>query len=238
VLARVDEREFYLLMPETGGKGAHTCRRRVMRHMLGEGGQRRGEAAGLELTMGVATFPHDGIDLSQLLRVAKHRADACRSSLLRSLELDRLKLPEILDAMLWATAAPSAEKRSGIEWPRAIELPTADVIGLCVAALNEAARGGGMQVVATQRSGMSIGAAVRAELGRDSDAIRFDAVDVSAVPGCADLEVLAVIAEHGSYALLGRTESSLVRAVHSADPLFADVLILRLSEAAGMRLVD
>src|SRR5690606_12073550 len=27
VLARVDEREFYLLLPETGGIGAHICRR-------------------------------------------------------------------------------------------------------------------------------------------------------------------------------------------------------------------
>jgi hypothetical protein len=236
VLARVDEREFYLLMPETGGKGAHTCRRRVMRHMLGQGGQRRGEAAGLDLMMGVATFPHDGTDLSQLLRVAKHRGDACRTSMLRSLALDRLSLPEILDAMLWSVAEP--RHNPGIEWPRIIELPTADLIGLCVAALNEAVRGGGTRVVATQRAGMSIGAAVRAELGRDEDEVRFDAVDLRAVTGCADLEVLAVIAEHGSYALLGRSEAGLVRAVHSADPLFADLLILRLSEAAGVRLLD
>src|SRR5207302_1598609 len=30
VLARVDEHEFYLLMPETGGVGAQNCRRRVL----------------------------------------------------------------------------------------------------------------------------------------------------------------------------------------------------------------
>jgi DNA-binding response OmpR family regulator/GGDEF domain-containing protein len=238
VLARVDDREFYLLMPETGGKGAHTCRRRVMRHMLGEGGQRRGEAAGLDLTMGVATFPHDGTDLSQLLRVAKHRADACRVSLLRKLARERQSLPELLDALFWATCSPEPETTSSIEWPQVIELPTADLIGLCVAALNEAVRGGGTQVVATQRAGMSIGAAVRAELGRESDEVRFDAVDVSTMNGCADLEVLSVIAEHGSYALLGRSENGIVRAVHSGDPLFADLLILRLSETAGMRLVD
>jgi DNA-binding response OmpR family regulator/GGDEF domain-containing protein len=238
VLARVDDHEFYLLMPETGGKGAHTCRRRVMRHMLGESGQRRGEAAGLDLTMGVATFPHDGTDLSQLLRVAKHRAEACRASLLRKLALQRLPLPDLLDSLLWATAGPTPDTPIGIEWPQAIELPTADLIGLCVAALNQAVRGGGTQVVATQRAGMSIGAAVRAELGHDGDDIRFDAMDVSGMSGCADLEVLSVIAEHGSYALLGRSEGALVRAVHSGDPLFADLLILRLSEAAGMRLVD
>lgn len=238
VLARVDDREFYLLMPETGGKGAHICRRRVMRHMLGRRSTRRGEGAGLQLTMGVATFPHDGTDLSQLLRVAKHRADASRRSVLRTLDLDRMSLGEILDALLWGCAAPESGPARSIEWPRAIELPTADLLGLCVAALNEAVRGGGTRVVATARAGMSIGAAVRAEAAREEDEVRFDAVDLSAVPGCADLEILVIVAEHATYALLGRSEGGLVRGVHSADPLFADLLILRLGEAAGMRLFD
>jgi hypothetical protein len=42
-----------------------------------------------------------------------------------------------------------------------------------------------------------------------------------------------VIAEHATYALAGRTEGSLVRAVHSADPLLSDLLVARLSEIAG-----
>jgi GGDEF domain-containing protein len=65
VVARIDEAEFYVLLPETGGMGAHACRRRVMQH-LGQDRQNAREAA-----MGLATFPHDGRDLSQLLRVAK-----------------------------------------------------------------------------------------------------------------------------------------------------------------------
>jgi hypothetical protein len=44
--------------------GAHACRRRVM-HELGAD-----RAEGVEVALGRATFPHDGRDLSQLLRVA------------------------------------------------------------------------------------------------------------------------------------------------------------------------
>src|SRR5690606_8219815 len=191
VLARVDEREFYLLMPETGGKGAHTCRRRVMRYLLGEAGQRRGEI-GLNLTMGVATFPHDGMDLSQLLRIAKHRADAAKGSTVRALELHKLPLPEILDTLLWSVDTSEASG-AGIEAPRVIELPMVDVMGLASAAVQEALRGGGTRVVATHRGGLSIGAAVRAEGGRDHEDVRIETIDITKIPGCLDLEALAII---------------------------------------------
>ena len=39
VLARVDEREFYLLMPETGGVGAQSCRRRVLQSAAARAGR-------------------------------------------------------------------------------------------------------------------------------------------------------------------------------------------------------
>jgi len=237
VLARVDEREFYLLMPETGGKGAHTCRRRVMRYLLGEAGQRRGEI-GLNLTMGVATFPHDGMDLSQLLRIAKHRADAAKGSTVRSLTLHQLPLPEILDTLLWNVGDVSEGSGAGIEAPRVIELPMVDVVGLATAAVQEALRGGGTRVVATHRGGLSIGAAVRAEGGRDHEDVRIETIDITKIPGCLDLEALAIIGEHGAYGLLGRVDQGHLRAVHTADPLFTDLLILRMGEAAGMRLLD
>src|SRR5690606_9773932 len=35
IVARIDETEFYLLLPETGGIGAHSCRRRIMQHLGG-----------------------------------------------------------------------------------------------------------------------------------------------------------------------------------------------------------
>jgi GGDEF domain-containing protein/DNA-binding response OmpR family regulator len=237
VLARVDEAEFYLLLPETGGMGAHTCRRRVMRQLSGPGGVRRGGSGpGIDVTMGVATFPHDGGDLSQLLRVAKHRAEVSRRSVVRRLGLDRMGLAEIVDALFWAAA--DHENESSIEQPRDIELPAMDLVGLAVGAVNEAIRGGATRIVASQRTGVSIGAAVRSALGRDREDVRFDAVDLSGIGGCADLEVLALVAEHAAYALLGRGDRGLVRAVHTSDPVFTDLVMSRVGEAVGLRLID
>ena len=84
VLARVDEREFYLLMPETGGVGraelppAGACSR-----------QQRAPAARVRgafrpsSRIGVSTYPHDGTDLSRLLRAAKRRAEMSQRSIVR-----------------------------------------------------------------------------------------------------------------------------------------------------------
>jgi GGDEF domain-containing protein len=235
VLARVDEHEFYLLLPETGGTGAHTCRRRVMRRLGGPGGLRRSGTPAIEVSMGVATYPHDGADLSTLLRVAKHRAEASRRSVVRRLELERMPLGEMLDALLWGIGDDSTPS---IERPRSIELPAMDLVGLALTALSEAVRGGGARIVSTLRPGMGIGSSVRAALGRDRDDVRFFAVDVSASPGCEDLEVLSIVAEHGAYALLGRVDRGVVRAIHAADPLLADLLAQRLGEASGTRVMD
>lgn len=235
VLARVDEHEFYLLLPETGGTGAHTCRRRVMRQLGGPGGLRRGNGPSVELCMGVATYPHDGADLSTLLRVAKHRAEASRRSVVRRLDLERLPLGELLDALLWGL---SDEDGVGIEQPRSIELPAMDLVGLALTALGEASRGGGVRIAATQRPGMSIGSAVRAALGREREDVRLHAADVSDSPGCRDLEILSIVAEHGAYALVGRVDRGVVRAIHAADPLLADLLAQRLGQASGTRVVD
>jgi hypothetical protein len=209
-----------------------------MRALAGPGGLRRGDGRILDISMGVATFPHDGGDLSQLLRVAKHRAEASRRSVVRSLGLERLPLGELLDTLFWSGTETSSPQPRGMEWPRAIELPSMEVVGLAVGTVNEAARGGRARVVATQRTGVSVGAAVRSALGRERDDVRFDAVDVSSVSGCEDLEALVVIAEHGTYTLVGRSEQGIVRALHLADPLFADLLIQRLGDAAAVRLFD
>jgi hypothetical protein len=74
---------------------------------------------------------------------------------------------------------------------------------------------------------------VRADLSRMGDVLKAETVDVSRVTGCERVDVLIVIAEHATYTLAGRTEGSLVRAVHSTDPLLSDLLVARLSEIAG-----
>ncbi len=231
VLARVDGGEFYLLLPETGGLGAHTCRRRVLRASAGEPSRRPGDIH-QELVIGVATYPHDGTDLSRLLRAARHRADVSRRSVVRQLEHTTGTLSDVLEALLWEAGAPGAEQ------PRIIELPQMDFLGLSVAAVTFAVRSGRARVIVTQRSGVSVGMAVKAHL-RDREGVEFTAVDLSEELGLADLELMAVVAEHGAYLLFGRVlRGGVIRAVHCSDPALVDWVIDHLAEATGLRLME
>jgi GGDEF domain-containing protein len=232
VLARVDANEFYLLLPETGGLGAHACRRRVLERLTAAGA-----TADYDIGVGVAVYPHDGGDLSRLLRMARHRAEICRVSVVGALGLDRLGLADMVDALL---ARPAIKETSAalVESPRAVELPMTDVAGLIGASIREAQRGGSIVAAVTRRAGVGIGGTLGGDPSREGDTRRVQAVDVSHVPGCANLEACAVIAEQGAYALLGRSEGHVVRAVHAADPVLVDLLVQRLGEVAGVRLFD
>ncbi len=233
VLARVDANEFYLLLPETGGLGAHSCRRRVLEQLGGVG-----EESPYELAVGLATYPHDGGDLSRLLRVARHRAEASRASVVAQHGLRKLSLPEIVDQLVAGISPVFNSAASLIESPRYIELPVMDVAGLVLAAVQEAVRGGATQVAVTRHSGVSMGSVVRGDLVREGENLSFETVDVSSAPGCHNLEILTIVSEHGSYTLLGRFEGQLVRAVHAADPMLVDLVLSKLGETAGVRLFE
>ncbi|MFT3773798.1 MAG: hypothetical protein QM820_51155 [Minicystis sp.] len=227
ILAHVDEHEFHLLMPESDGLAAHACRRRVLARLAERGALPRG------LLVGVSTFPHDGQNLSQLLRVARRRAEATRHSLVRRLTPDQTGLLDLLDALGWELETPPA---SAVSAARAIELPITDAVALATTVVAHAVRGGASLVVVAHHEQLSFGAAVRASLGPPRENLTVHAIDVrSASPG-ESVEALAVIAEHGSYAFIGRSEGGTVRGVHAADPLLADLLAERLGRAAGLRL--
>jgi len=232
VLARVDANEFYLLLPETNGMGAHACRRRVLEQLLGGPAPER-----YDVGVGVAVYPHDGGDLSRLLRVARHRAEVCRASIVERLRLRDLGLAELVDALL---SVPPARARSGplAESPRVIELPTVEVVGLVQTALREAARGGGALALVTRHAGVGIGGTLAGDGSRAGAHRQVHAVDVSETADCANVEACAILAEHGAYAFVGRLEGPSVRAVHAADPLLADLLIQRLGQASGLRWTD
>lgn len=99
VLARVDDEELYLLLPETGLLGALSARRRVLAQL---------EAAALELSgtklpppaVGVAVYPTDGGDLGRLLRASRRRAEAEQSGVSRRLGLSRRPFWERVDLLL------------------------------------------------------------------------------------------------------------------------------------------
>lgn len=232
VLARVDDREFYLLLPETGGIGAHACRRRVMRHF-------RQAAPQAQLSIGVSTYPHDGSDLSGLMRVARHRADASRDSVVSQLELTSLSLTDALERLL---SHANGDVYGGSidsvspEQPRTLTLPRADMVRLATGAVNEARRSGSAWAVTTDRPGLNLSSAVRVALGTPSEEARLDCADASLVAEPGDIEAFSLITEHGAYSMLGRLQDDVVSGVHTADPLFSDFLVDRLSDLVGTRL--
>jgi ActR/RegA family two-component response regulator len=232
VLARVDANEFYLLLPETNGLGAHACRRRVLDRLLAAP-----DSARFETGVGVAVYPHDGGDLSRLLRAARHRAEVCRVSVVERLGLRALSLPHIVDALL-AEPPGRPGAANGVESPRVVELPTTDVVALVLSAVREATRGGASLVVLTRHAGVGIGGVLGESTRGGASTKQVHTVDVSGAPGCENVEVCALVAEHGTYAFAGRVEGHSVRAVHAADPLLADLLIQRLAQASGARLGD
>ncbi len=243
MLAHVDEHEFHLLMPETDGLSAHAARRRILARLADRGVLPRG------LYVGVSCFPHDGQNLSQLLRVARRRAEATRHSLVRRLTPEQTGLVELLDVLGWDAESRPAGALSA---PRPLDLSLTDAAALAAAVVADAVRGGATLIAVAHHERVRLGAAVRASLGPPRDNVTVHAVDVrngSAYGGGAvstgspaagkpgeDLEALAVIAEHGAYALLGRSEGGRVQGLHAADPLFADLLAERLGRAAGLRL--
>jgi hypothetical protein len=228
VLARVDEHELHLLMPESDGLTAHACRRRILARFAEKGPR----ALPRGLLVGAATFPHDGRDLSQLLRVARRRAEATRSSIVHRLGEGSVKIADLLETLEWEAGTPPLEDLGA---PRPIALPVADVAALAAAVTADAVRGGAVLVTVAHHAGLSLGAAVRAALTPLRDNVTLHTLDVRASGG-DEIEALSIIAEHGCYALIGRSQGGLVKGLHAADPLLADALAERLGRAAGLRI--
>jgi ActR/RegA family two-component response regulator len=226
ILARVDEHEFHALLPETDGLGAHACRRRILAKIAG--------GIGPEAYVGVAAFPHDGPNLSQLLRVARRRSEACRASTVRR-TCGHLST---LDEMLWALegAAPSSDPALAGMVTRALDLPPDAARALVGSVLAEAARAGSALVLAAGGEGAQVGNAVRQASATAKDGMAVYVVDLERMPGQPSVEALAVLSEHATYALLARESGGRLRGIHSADPLLADLLAERVGRTAGVRL--
>ncbi|WP_437576588.1 diguanylate cyclase domain-containing protein [Sorangium sp. So ce887] len=231
ILARVDENEFHLLMPETAGLEAHACHRRMLSRVAGS--EKRAGYLPKGLLVGVATFPHDGQGLAQLLRIARRRADATKSSIMHRIPQDRRTIGEVFSLLV--REAPSAEGPSAISAPRALDLSVSDTVLLTTSVVRNALRGGAVLILVAHHDGLSLGAQVKALLASPRDDVVVHALDLRSSPGCDDIEALCVLAEHGAYALVGRNQGGFVKGIHAADPLLADFLAERLGRAAGLR---
>ncbi len=101
VLARVEDDEFYLLLPETGLLGALTCRRRIEERLraLAET-MRTTVSEPLVPVIGVAVYPQDGNDLGRLLRAARRRSERSRRGVFRKLGLAGMPFWAQLEVLL------------------------------------------------------------------------------------------------------------------------------------------
>jgi GGDEF domain-containing protein/DNA-binding NarL/FixJ family response regulator len=239
VLARFNDHEFYLLLPETGALGAHACRRRLL--LRAEGDRRARTPAsdrrapistragrGVPLSIGVAAYPHDGASLDRLLRSARQRAAEASRSAVYTLGLAPMPLSEIIDVLL---ARPMMGAGFGSPYP--LDLVAPAMLSLVAAACREARRGGPASILVTARAGMGMSSAARqAELGRET-AVQL--ADVRSAPRCDNAEAIVINAEHGAWVCCGRRDEDRFRGVHAADPMLADLVAQRLAQAGGVR---
>lgn len=231
-LCGLEDGDLVLFLPETTGRGAHACRRRILARLLGDrrarpaakGGAARSQdprSKGPPVSVGVATFPHDGTSLRRLVKAARARAaDDARSSV-HALGLDNLALNEVIDALL---ARPMLDAGPRSSYP--LDVACSALFALTSRACREAQRGGESQVTTTLQPGLGVAAAARQIL-----APRVH--DVRGQTGCENLEAIVIEAEHGAWVCCGRIVGERFQGVHAADPLLADVIERRLALFGG-----
>jgi GGDEF domain-containing protein/DNA-binding NarL/FixJ family response regulator len=241
MLARVDEHEFHVLMVETDGLAAHATRRRILTRVVE--GQRSGRVVPRSVLVGVATFPHDGSGLAQLMRTARSRAEASRGSVVHSLRGDAMSLADLFERVASVAARipknQAPPRVAATSAPRLLELDAAGLEPLLEHVTQAALRAGSASLAVLDRGPGSLAARAR-KLAESTPTLSLHAVDVR--QGEGDADVLVLSAENACYTLLARTSSSptgrRARLTHSADPLLADLVLDRLGRAGGVRLAQ
>ena len=226
-LSGTEDGDLLLFLPETGGLGAHACRRRILARLSGDrrgrpksgpqGGRAKDRSKAVAVAIGVATFPHDGATLKRLVRAARTRALDDGRSPVHALSLDGLSLPELVDALI---ARPMIDAGPRSAYP--LDVANASLFSLVTRAYREALRGGEANVLTTLQPGLGVAAAAR-QVGAPR------VLDVRAQAGCEDIEAIVVEAEHASWVCCGRLLGERFRGVHAADPLLCDLLARRLT---------
>lgn len=224
--------DLLLFLPETTGLGAHQCRRRILARLTGDRRSRprsSGSRTTLEprskgppIAIGVAVFPHDGLNLKRLVKSARARAMDDRRSPVHALALEGLSLPDVVDALI---ARPIFD--AGPRSPYPLDIACAALFSLVARACRDGLRGGDTSVITTLQPGLGVAAAAR-------QVTTPKVLDIRPEPGCENLEAVVVEGEHGAWVCCGRVVGERFRGVHAADPLLADVVSRRLSSAGAM----
>ncbi|MCA9574270.1 MAG: response regulator [Sandaracinaceae bacterium] len=116
VLARVEDDEYYVLLPETGLLGALAAKRRIESRFNELTELARFQAAsGVDPVVGIAVFPSDGGDLGRLLRVGRRRAEQSRAGVFRRMGLARMPFWEAIDLLLGDPADVTFPPEGGVK---------------------------------------------------------------------------------------------------------------------------
>ncbi len=201
--------EVLLLLPDTGALGAKLCRRRI----------------GLG-AVGLATFPDDGGTSEALLHVARTRREDAARSVVRALNLAPKGLRAIVDSLL---ACPLVDAGLGSPYPLILAIPAA--LSLVLHMTYEARRRGPASILVTSNGGMAFASAVREACAGPGEPSIVTAVDIRDLPGCEDVAVVVIAAEHGTWACCGVAEKERFFAAHAADAMLADLLAQKLTQA-------
>lgn len=252
VVARADENELLLLLPETGAKGARTLRRRILDKVQ----QQVGPNFAPPVRVGVAAFPFDGEDLSRLLRIARRRAE--RWGPYDSHAATHRVLREATE-WLAKERRPGDPPRAGIAPLVPIEVPLRDGWAMFDTIVREATRAGDATIAihgaqdstepslglahgvrastidAMGPNSMPGGAAVRVERDRDMLSLMTGVSRLASEVPFQGLEVVAVLAEHASYGLIGRVDEGRLIALHGHDLPIVEALINGLEQPVFRR---
>jgi diguanylate cyclase (GGDEF)-like protein len=247
ILARADENEFQVLLPETDHFGARTFLRRATDEIAADAAvQLLEQRVPLLLSMGIATYPRDGEDLEALAGRCRARVEEQRGSLVR-----RLHLGDLPPGAFWDLAAlllsedarlpestPSARRHADPALFEAVQREAARELGR-----DRRARGvlylGSSTGAAPLMAGLPEGqGASRAGddparvfvLGPRSRSSPFvhplvSRVHVEGDARIADHDFLLFLGESAAYAILQRPGGALF---HTSDAPLVDLLVAKL----------
>ncbi len=238
VLARVEDDEYYLLLPETAMLGASAARRRIQKKFASAPELSRLGLAGVEPIVGIAVYPGDGADLGRLLRVSRRRGDRSRRGPYQRLALARRTFWESVDVLL---AEESVEAlRDDVGLGAYVAMPRALVTRIAAQVATDAVRSkasGTLYVAGDDEAAAAVSSALAVTdpgplrawiLGGESgrgDPIRLPLHD----PRIERQTLLLAMTELGGYFLAGRPNGDgTLRVYHSADPDLVDGLVAAL----------
>ncbi len=238
VLARVEDDEYYLLLPETAMLGASAVRRRIMRQFGASPEIARLGLAEVDPIVGMAVYPGDGADLGRLLRVSRRRSERSRRGPYRQLRLAGLSFWESIDLLLDDEGAASVKDELSLG--AHVTMPRALVTRLAAQVATDAVRSkvpGTLYVAGDDEAASAVASALavtdpgplRAWVlgGNDGrgDPIRLPVHDAR----LEEQVLLLAMTELGGYLLTARPlPDGRFRAYHSADHDLVDGLVTAL----------